>query len=161
MMVGTVCSIPFHKLRPKTPNHYQQEKRAHREPLGHAALFLNIETMNETETKKYIHHVQVENIFKEGVQDDLLHGRIILSLGCACPLCLRRNDTHVGNVRIKKGPYGKFYACNRYPECKFSWNTPLIEEQENRQEHTQGDCLRNEISRKNNTQTSGVDKEEE
>lgn len=41
------------------------------------------------------------------------------STGIKCPLC------GIGEVVVRDGKFGKFYSCNRYPECKYT--APYIE----------------------------------
>lgn len=76
---------------------------------------------------EHIHKLQVDRTLKEGIYDDLLNNRISVEIDKPCPLCTRRKDNNIGTMQRKTGPYGTFLSCNRYPECKFSWNTPLDE----------------------------------
>jgi len=80
-----------------------------------------------------IHQNQVDRVLKEGIYSDLLNNRVSIAEGQDCPLCLKReNGQPIGTMRVMKGQYGKFLSCNRYPECRFSWNTPdLVEDMKN------------------------------
>jgi len=80
-----------------------------------------------SEIQDRIHNLNVEKILKEAVHDDLLNNRIEIAIDKPCPLCIKRNNGHVGTMRRRTGPYGTFLSCNQYPRCKFSWNTPLDE----------------------------------
>jgi len=79
-----------------------------------------------------LHQLEVDRILKEGIHDDLMHNRMELAEGKDCPLCIKREDDRgVGYMRKKIGPYGSFLSCSRYPECKFSWNSPASRQNEN------------------------------
>ncbi|MBL4908856.1 MAG: topoisomerase DNA-binding C4 zinc finger domain-containing protein [Alteromonadaceae bacterium] len=49
--------------------------------------------------------------------------------GVSCPQCLQKNEKHVGELLEKISRYGKmFYACDRYPKCKYVVNYPPIQQ---------------------------------
>lgn len=77
-----------------------------------------------------LHKLEVDAILKEVIHDDLLHNRISLAEGKECPLCMKRDNGEVGTMRKRTGPYGTFLSCSLYPQCKFSWNSPIDEKRD-------------------------------
>ena len=74
----------------------------------------NLEYRNEAlkELKKY---------FFKLLPETNTRNKIIfkVKVGDLCPHC------QTGNVIFKKGKYGNFFACDRYPYCAFSQNVKI------------------------------------
>lgn len=83
--------------------------------------------MENKDVLERIRQNQIDQIYKEGIYSDLMNNRMSLAEHQDCPLCIKRDDGNVGTMRKMHGKYGTFLSCNRYPVCKFSWNTPDLD----------------------------------
>jgi len=45
-----------------------------------------------------------------------------------CPSCRaddRRKSEYIGVLKIRKGKFGNFLGCTRYPDCKYTYNVVI------------------------------------